>query len=857
MCFGLVASTTLACSAAWAASPVVAVFEERGFPYFGANQAVSPRIVAEMLELCGLATVRMDTDQIVGGGLRKPALRCLIWCYGNTFPREAERAITEFHERGGCIVATGVPFTHPCMREELRGRKVWRDCGHEDYGGHDRVGVGQVGGSVARGSAVFVPAPNAPLALQTMRESASAFDYIVPSGMGVVFYPGRDCLPVGDELVGIVGVEDHGVLRGWPVAAIKHYCQRFNGAIDVWAGTQWLSDPRDPAQVLLLRQLLVRSAIYALDASGAITRAQRANAEHKLNQWCDAHLIPARLPTRYRPRTTRRLFPRCPTVSRHEIIIVHNVTAEDQHTRLALACLQGLVNRTSPRLYLVYTPHDEAWLRWYQQRGYVGPSIRQVSDAGEVVSFFRSATTGAILADDRYRNIGTMLASVRDGVVCTDQQARRWRLPVIADLRGKWTSDASAYEWAFRELWPRMRHDVLCSGHPERSAQQTDYLVAHRVFTFFVSGAVDGADQGKDPAAETALAEKLMAAAEPHSPVMGWWAWSDPPEGIGEYWGMTLGSRYAKLTVGTEFMTNMSFHTGIPAPDHLRQTQIDRLVLPSFDPTRVYVSLNVLDSGNDPWYWLRPQREVWEAPGRGETPTGWIIGVGLLDLAPGVVEWYYDHLTERDELICGLSGLGYMNVPDYGIAYSDRGRVLEDYLALTQGYLDRLDLRTVQTYHGSWGEPSDFRTDGDLALFARTLRGVRAFLPDVGRHEMTTPEVANYVLPGPQPATSVPVFHCLTRWIPWTLSGDLTMRREDTEVANLVGEIRRMTPTERPGFMNVFVLSWTFKPQMINRAAAELGEPYVFVSPSQMAELYLQHLNPASDLQHDPHSIRR
>jgi hypothetical protein len=303
---------------------------------------------------------------------------------------------------------------------------------------------------------------------------------------------------------------------------------------------------------------------------------------------------------------------------------------------------------------------------------------------------------------------------------------------------------------------------------------------------------------------------------------------------------MTLASRYAKLTIGTDFLTNMTFHSGIPAPNRFRQPQIDRLPRPAADPSKVYVSISVLDSGNDPWYWLRPQREVWDAPGRGVTPTGWIIGTSLLDLAPGITEWYYAHLTDRDELICGLSGLGYMNVPDYGTANADRGRVLDEYLRLTQEYLDRMDLRTVQTYHGSWGERSDFAPDGDLALFARRLKRVNAYLPDIGRHDATTPEIANHVLAGPEPSSRVPVFHCLTRCVPWTLSGDLTQRREDGEVANLVAEVRKMTPQTRPGFMSVFALSWTFKPEMINRAAVQLGDPYVFVTPSQLAQAYTE-----------------
>ena len=816
----------------------VAVFCERGFPYFGANQAVSPPAVAAVLRECGLDARLVDADALLGGALDDPSVRCLVWCYGNTFPREAQATITAFHQRGGCLVATGAPFTHPCRREDLGGRAVWRDEGHEDHGQHDRLGMGRVSGSVPVAAARFTQPPAAPFRLTSTRAGEDPLAYRVPAGMGVVFFPGEAGLTPEDEVVGIVGVGEGP--RGFPVAAVKHHCARFPGAVDVWAGTQWLSDPRNPGEVLLLRQLLVRSTLYALTESGALPADQAGAAEQRLADWATRSALPARpLPTFHR-RGSRRLFHASPPVSADDEIVVHDVSADDQPTRVALACVQGLVNRERPRLYLIYSPHDEQWLQWYQERGYVGPRLRRVDGSAELVDLFRDSLAGAILVDERHLNLGTMLASLERGIVCTEQQAAAWRLPVIADLRGRWQTDAEAYRWAFGELWPRMRHDVLCHGHPKRSAQQTDYLVAQRVFTFFISGAEDAADEGKDPVAETLLAEEVLAAAEPHSPVMGWWAWGDPPEGIGEYWGMTLASRYAKVTIGTEFMTNMSFHSGIPAPDRLSQPQIDALPLPDADPSKVYVAIGVLDSGNDPWYWLRPQREVWDAPGRGTTPTGWILGTALFDLAPGIAEWYYAHLTDRDELICGLSGLGYMNVPDYGRAYADRDALLGEYLDLTQEYLDRLDLRTVQTYHGSWGEPSDFAPDGDLARFARSLRGVKAFLPDIGRHESTRPASASHLLAGPEPDRRVPVFHCLTRWVPWTLSGDLSQRREDAEVANLVAEVRRMTPEQRPGFMSVFALSWTFRPEMINQAAADLGDPYVFVTPSQLARLYGQ-----------------
>lgn len=822
-----------------AQQPVV-VFCERGFPYYGANQAISPRIVAETLNAVGIGARLADAKAIVGGVLGQAGVRCLVWLYGNTFPRAAAGAIEEFHRRGGCIVATGVPFTHPCTRREAGGRILWYDEGHEDFGGHDRIGTGRIGGFVPRQNARLALVVNAPFVLTPTRQGTPVESYSVPAGVGGFYFLGAADLPPNDQLTGIVAVEDGGEPVGFPVAILRHDCERFRGAVDVWAGTQWLCDPRDAAEVLLARQLVLRATIHALEASGNLSPQQARAARERLENWCARHVLPPRHLLRYSGKPRPRLLPACPTLRPGARVVVHSVAADPQDVRVALACLQGHVNRRDPRLYLEYTDHDAKWLEWYRERGYVG-TVERMESADDVVSRFREEVTGAVVYDDQFVNIATMLASVHNAIACTPEIARRWALPVIADLRGRWRTHAQAYRWAFDRLWPRMNHEVLCCGHPRRSPQQTDYLVAHRIFTFFISGAADGADEANDPVEETLLAEKIFAATEPNSAVIGWWAWGDPPEGIGEYWGMTLASRYAKVTVGTEFMTNMSFHSAVPGPKQLRQQHVPRQPKISLDPTKVYVAAAVLDSGNDPWYWLRPQRDVWEAPGRGETALGWIIGPALYDLAPGIVEWYYRHLTPRDELICALSGLGYMNIPDYATAFANRDAVLRDFLVMTQLYMRRLDLRTLQTYHGSWGEPSDYARHGDLARFARSLEGLVALLPDVGRHNATTYPIANYMLPGYQGRGQVPVFHCLTRWNPWHYSSDLAGRPEDAEIAGLVREVRSMTPPERPAFLLAFVLSWTFRPEMVNAAARQLGPEYVFVTPSELAALFRQY----------------
>ncbi|MCX6909218.1 MAG: hypothetical protein NTY01_14415, partial [Verrucomicrobia bacterium] len=42
---------------------------------------------------------------------------------------------------------------------------------------------------------------------------------------------------------------------------------------------------------------------------------------------------------------------------------------KDSEERLPLSCLQGLVNRKQPRIFLAYDRFDEMWLDWLRERG--------------------------------------------------------------------------------------------------------------------------------------------------------------------------------------------------------------------------------------------------------------------------------------------------------------------------------------------------------------------------------------------------------------------------------------------------------------------------------------------------------
>lgn len=63
-----------------------------------------------------------------------------------------------------------------------------------------------------------------------------------------------------------------------------------------------------------------------------------------------------------------------PIAKRLYVFSLKELTAGQQDLELTITCLQGLVNRRRPELYLIQDEYDEQWLEW----------LREQSDVKEV-----------------------------------------------------------------------------------------------------------------------------------------------------------------------------------------------------------------------------------------------------------------------------------------------------------------------------------------------------------------------------------------------------------------------------------------------------------------------------------------
>ena len=787
--------TTLAAGASAAPAPHVAVFSQPGFQYYGPVTHVAPRQIAADLRAAGLSADELDADALADPArFNARTYAAVVLPYGNDYPQAAFPNLRTFHQAGGCLVLTGIPFTHPLARDAGGG---WQDQGHNPAPalfGPDGIGVGGFRGGPT--GAVSVAADDrlaladlTPLGLDWGKgEETQALDLTT--------------LPAGTQVAPIL------MAGGQPVAAlVRHVGDGFDGAVDVWTVNALHGD--DTRQALVARQLLARGTVAALAWKDALDRTA-AMASLKALDSLRGPRVYANVTLPRPPRPYPTLQPKSPPPARHlSVADVRHLSPEE---RLLLASLQGLVNRTQPRIYLVCDDSDPFWLDVLQQQGSTDAPI-PVADPLSLLQTFKSAYNGAVVADPNvYVSpcIAVDVAGADDLLIATPALAAKYGLPIKSDLRGKFKDDADALRYARTTLLPRLNPYLALCLDPPLLGSQVDDVIAAKGTCFWVTGPKAQDRPGADEAAERDEIQATLAQMPLEAVVRGYW-WHGDDMGLGENGGVALASRFGKITTVSDYVTNYSVFSGVVLPALKQKPQPPA---PKLDPTKVYVAITMSDGDN-----LITWRDFWRGyftdPLHGTFPLGYGIGPTLIDVAPTMARWYYEHSAPTDEFLCDVSGAGYVYPTDWGAALHDRPAAFADYDAWTQKYMDRLDLHGLRIM-GT--ETEDMREA--IARTGAGLPGVPFLLPDYGPRGPRTYAAATYTLP-----TGQPVFRAVSY---------------DGRAQGLAADVRSRVGTTRPAFVNAFVQNWGARPSDLKGMLDALGPDYVAVTPSQLNALYRQ-----------------
>jgi hypothetical protein len=478
-----------------------------------------------------------------------------------------------------------------------------------------------------------------------------------------------------------------------------------------------------------------------------------------------------------------QILPRFAAPGRLDVADLSAATADEQ---LLLTTLQGIVNRTKPRIYLLL-PQNEGLYTWLDDLD-VGYTV--ASDPMNLLTTYRAEITGAVLYDPNVAgtvNVATTLAGLHNAVATSADLAASAGLPIVADLRGEFAADLDAYTWAVTNLWPLTSHRMMIGLDPGIASFLRDYGVANRGFVAFL-------DPGQP--SELALLEQVLSDLPQGSPYLGWW----PSDVTGESDGTQVTSQYGVVVVASDYSANLTVFGGVRAPVSPARR---RAAVPALE-NKIYVTFTVTD-GDNLQYDQHRMRQIWEDPNRGAVPLNWTVQPLGAAVAPSFLSYYQRTATSNDYFMSGPSGAGYVYPSDWP------AETLGVFTKLTRQYFDLtgIEAPTVLNRYAGNDVPMDEATARRYVADVRPLGILEAW----GDYTWTTSA------PGNTPLSY--------SWLASTVA----------QAQQAIAAASQGWDGSAPLFLSIGIDAWNLAPTDVQTIASSLNDDYVVVRGDQYFSL--------------------
>ncbi|HRW36997.1 MAG TPA: GxGYxYP family putative glycoside hydrolase [Aquihabitans sp.] len=479
-------------------------------------------------------------------------------------------------------------------------------------------------------------------------------------------------------------------------------------------------------------------------------------------------------------------------------VTVVDVAGESADRLLLATTLQGTVNRTSARIYLLGArsrAEDQRWIDDYLTRGLI--TVAETIDLDAALGEFAAELDGYVVADPTEPwtvNTATTVAGVRRGVVATPSTLGAVQAAGLAELedhRGRWSDAATAYASVLADHRGELRLATTALQQPDRHAPR-DLYVQQGLFVAYTRPAQADFDAVYD------LLETLPA----DHPLYGYVS----DTGEEEVQAIIRLSLDGRFLIPTDTASNLSFHLAVGGSERAVPTPTEADVAPCRpDDLNVVLALSDGDNLTIPLAY-DPRPENWASPRRGELPVGWGITPAASILLPAIWDRYVGETTDADEIV-DIMGLGY----SYGSAMPNAAA----HHAAGERLRAALGVRAHWSLDALLSEPDAGGWDAVEGAWASTGERPSGVLLNYG------------VWPGPawfRTDTGVPV---------------LASRQDsyDDGPAELAAQLRRLQeadPADRPLVSFFAVTVWTSTYDELVTAMAPLqAEGVRFLTPSE------------------------
>lgn len=353
--------------------------------------------------------------------------------------------------------------------------------------------------------------------------------------------------------------------------------------------------------------------------------------------------------------------------------------------RVMFCTLQGIVNRTQPRI-LLYNHNEEPRATWPTAHNLTLSSI-STSAPYTLVKQFKDEIKGLVLYSTEKSNHYINLAATIAGLdrllpvteaIRTKLVANGMDFPVVEDLTTLTMTNAYAiYNHLYTNYWSRCNHRLLISERPAIP------------YVHDIGAACGSACVWLDPrtSSERSLLDKFLKDLTPGRDfVLGWYP--EERSGVGE------ATKYGLSSVPGDFFENTTVYTAVNKP--IKIPPVPKR--PKLE-NKVYATIYISD-GDNIQYCQHAMAKIFEQSGRGQMPMNWTISPALADFSPSMLNYYYGKATTNDCFVSGPSGMGY-SMPFNGLAgtsgeyYLSAGAKFIPYTQLTQRYIEKAGLRVI------------------------------------------------------------------------------------------------------------------------------------------------------------------
>lgn len=377
-----------------------------------------------------------------------------------------------------------------------------------------------------------------------------------------------------------------------------------------------------------------------------------------------------------------------------DTILVQDLSPDE---RITFSALQGLINKTRPRVYLLDSGADEGTYTWANTAVLgLGSRITYTNATRfNLISKYANQVSGLVLYDPaispHYRNLASTVAGLTNALPVTAAVrsaliSRGLNLPVVVDLTTlSFTEPVDIYNYLYEHYWPQCNKRVIVSANPADNGD----LHHTRDIAAATGGAVLWLSTTNST--QRGVLQKFfgdMTAGE--AVVLGWYTT--------ERSGVTLATSFGIGTIPADHYISGTVYGGT---DHrIRVPQV-----PAKPPleNKIYIAIFVSD-GDNAQYVQRAMRRIWSdhAASRGKVPINWTVAPGMVDLGPGLLNYYYTTATANDCFVSGPSGMGYLmpmnTYSQNGAAagsHLDNPVAMAGYARLTETYMQRAGLRVI------------------------------------------------------------------------------------------------------------------------------------------------------------------